>query len=545
MFCENCGTKLEKDDSFCTNCGNPVKKEENDTTLVDENVTSSDVENVTVEPTVETTVTTSEPIVESTVEAPNLNVNNFNNKEKIKKGASGNAVIILIVMLLVFAAIAVGAYFLLFKKSNKNSIDAIESAINNMSKVESYTLVASLDMESKEENQDVEVSIEANIDSKNKKAKLNASISASGATMEFLGYVDVSDSKDANVYFKLPAALTQTDSKWQKISLGEIDLDSLMEEYEIEEEITEEDKEELKNVLKEINFIESIKSDVEGTNLYRATIDKKSLKELVEKMNDIEVSEEELDELDFEGKIIIDIYIDKKNNYLSKMVMNLKDFYNNLENADSELDKFNLVIEYKDVNEVEEIKIPSEAVNADEFDFASTGLIPGGDIDEDINFDDDDSDLEDETYVDDYSLTDYGYKIKYNLGSDYEASSVNSDDFKIYRTDDIRAILTMRRTDIENGFDDIEYDKKYYDESESYINVVLSDSKKVTVAGKEFTYKELTYKYDSEYGSTYYNTVFCYQIDDEYIYSVTYEKEGSPLTEEEMKTFLDVEITKE
>lgn len=545
MFCENCGTKLEKDDSFCTNCGNPVKKEENDTTLVDENVTNSDVENATVEPTVEATVTTSEPIVESTVEAPNLNVNNFNNKEKIKKGASGNAVIILIVMLLVLAAIAVGAYFLLFKKSNKNSIDAIESAINNMSKVESYTLVASLDMESKEENQDVEVSIEANIDSKNKKAKLNASISASGATMEFLGYVDVSDSKDANVYFKLPSALTQTDSKWQKISLGEIDLESLMEESKIEKEITEEDKEKLKDILKEINFIESIKSDVEDTNLYRATIDKKNLKELVEKMNDTEVSEEELDELDFEGKIIIDIYIDKKNNYLSKMVMNLKDFYNNLENADSELDKFNLVIEYKDVNEVEEIKIPSEAVNADEFDFSSTGLIPGGDIDEDINFDDDDSDSEDETYVDDYSLKDYGYKIKYNLDSDYEASSVNSDDFKIYRTDDIRAILTMRRTDIENGFDDIEYDKKYYDESESYINVVLSDSKKVTVAGKEFTYKELTYKYDSEYGSTYYNTVFCYQIDDEYIYSVTYEKEGSPLTEEEMKTFLDVEITKE
>ena len=91
---------------------------------------------------------------------------------------------------------------------------------------------------------------------------------------------------------------------------------------------------------------------------------------------------------------------------------------------------------------------------------------------------------------------------------------------------------------------DIESDKEYYEgETEYYSNVVLGEEKTLTVNGKTFAYKELSY--DTSYNKKEYVTAICYQLDEENVYRVEIDKSGSPITEAELKLFLDITVTEE
>ena len=82
--------------------------------------------------------------------------------------------------------------------------------------------------------------------------------------------------------------------------------------------------------------------------------------------------------------------------------------------------------------------------------------------------------------------------------------------------------------------------KEYYEESDNYKNISLSDEKTITVNGKEFAYKILSY--ETSYGKKYEAHV-CYQLDDEHVYRVEYEKEDKEITESDLKLFLDITVT--
>lgn len=537
MFCENCGEKVSKDDAFCTNCGSPIKREESTNTTEeikqDNEKNEEVVDNSTEE---ETKVVEKEKVSEPVQSNEPVMPNNIKG-DNIKKGSTGKVLLIILILLIVLAGIGTGLYFFLFKDKNEKSIETIQKAVENMESLKSYTMIIKGDISTKgDESFDASLNLETNIDEQNKMSKMNVKVSYSGVEVELPIYIDLSDEENGLVYFKLPEMLGES-SGWSKIALGSIDLDDLANSISDSSEYKF-DLDKFKENIKDIDFIEKKKSDISGSNYYEITINEETIKEIAKANEDLEIEESDIEEMQLGDGFVIGVYINKKGDYISKISINLADYLNKIaksEDADITFEKCVMSIEYKDINEVGEITIPSDAKKAEEIDvndlFGST--LP--------DIDDDDLDIDDkDDYVDDYSVTDYGFKVKYKMPKGFEASSVNDDEFKIYRNDDLRAQISNYWDDEDERFDDIEWDKEYYEKDDSYKNVTLSDEKTIKVNGKEFVYKELSY--ESEFNK-YYATTVCYQLDKDHVYKVEYEKTGSQITEDELKLFLDITVS--
>lgn len=535
MFCENCGEKVSKDDAFCTNCGSPIKKEEtSDTTQEVKQEETEQVTNLESSKSEETEVK-EEKIEPVTSVQPTVSTNI--QKENIKKGSTGKVALIIVAILLVLAAIGGALYFFVFKDKNEKSIETIQKAVQNMKDLSSYTMVVKGDIAT-DGSDSIEASLdwETNVDVKNKIAKMNIKASYSGVAIEIPVYADFSDSNNGLIYFKLPDMIAQTD-EWTKVSLGAID--DLTGDSTIDLDDNKIDLDEFNEKIKDIDFIQKKKSDISGSEYYEITINEEIMKEIAKANEDLDISDSDIEEMKLGDGFIVGVYVDKKENYISKISIDMKDYVNNLADGEVDFKKLIMSIEYKDIDKDLNITIPSEAKKAEEVDindlFGNTVPNIDDDDDNDLNIDDDD-------YVDDYSVTEYGYKVKYKMPKGFEASSVNDDEFKIYHSDDLDVNISNYWDSTEERFEDIEADKKYYEKSDYYNNVLLSDEKTIKVNDKEFVYKELSY--ESSY-SKYYSITVCYQLDDEHVYRVEYEKSGSPITEDELKLFLDITISKD
>lgn len=540
MFCENCGEKVSEDDSFCTNCGNPIKKEDSKEVTAEEKVseetkTEENAEIVNIEE-----IKTEQSKVEEnpTVKAENTIIQ----KENIQKGASGKVILIILAILIALAGIGTALYFFVFKNKDVNSIETLQKAVENMENLKSFTMVISGDVSTEgEEGFDASFNWETSFDVENKKAQTNIKASYSGVEVEIPAYIDFSDKNNGLVYFKLPAMLTGVD-EWTKVSLGEVDFDELIggtvnsgdDDADYESKI-----EELKEKVKEVEFVKKGKSDIDDCDYYEIIINEDNIKKLSEIYEDFDITDSDISEMQLKDGFVIGVYVNKKENYISKIKLDMTDYINQLEDNEITFGKLIINIEYKDINKVSEINIPEEAKNAEEIDLEDlySNFIPS-DNNVDVSIDDD----EEDEYVEDYTITDYGFKVKYNMPTGFESSSVNSADFKIYRNENLRVIISNYWDTKDERFDDIESDKEYYENDEDYKSVVLSEEKKITVKDKEFVYKELSY--ESSYGTKEYQVTVCYQLDDDHVYRVEYEKSGSPLTEDEIKLFLDITISK-
>ena len=452
MFCENCGSKVSNDDAFCTNCGSPIKKDEN---VTEENITETTTENV-VETKVEEKVETTINIDNSeTSKVESVTVGTSIEKENVKKGAGAGVVGIIVAIIAVLALVAGGLYFFLLR-DNKNAFDAIKSAVKNMEELKNYTIVVSADVATEGENaMSANASIEADVDVENKMSKINAKVGYSGMEIEMPAYIDFSDEENGMVYFKLPSMLTGTD-EWSKITLGAVNFDELVEGT-ISEDATDKEKiDELQTKLKEIDFVKKAKSDDKNSNYYEIIINEENLKKISEVYEDLEISEEEIDEMNLEEGFVVGIYVNKKENYISKVVIDLTDFVNETIEDDVKMKKLEAVIEYKNINKLEKIKVSKDAKNAEEVELSELmGMGGSSSYDEDDDIITDDEEDDDESYVDDYAITDYGFVVKYDMPEGFEASSVNSADFKIYRNDDLRVIISNYWDTKDEMFDDI------------------------------------------------------------------------------------------
>lgn len=555
MFCENCGEKVSNDDAFCTNCGSPIKREKpTDTTEEIKQDNEKTEESVTDSIEAETKVVEEEKVSEP-VQPTEPVISNNNKGDNIKKGSNGKVVLVIIALLIVLAGIGTGLYFFLFKDKNEKSIEAIQKAVENMENLKSYTMIIKGDIKAKgDENIEASLDWETNIDIENKMSKMSAKVSYSGVAIELPAYIDFSNKDNGLIYFKLPEMLGEA-SGWTKLSLGPVDIDDFVnsmsgfnkdkcgssDEDKCESNENKFDLDKFNENIKDIDFIEKKKSDISGSDYYEITISEKTIKEIAKANEDLEIEESDIEEMELGDGFVIGVYIDKKGNYISKISIDLADYLNkiaDLENEDITFEKLAMSIEYKDINKVDEITIPSDAKNAKEMDmndlFGNT--LP------DIDDDGDDWDLDDDSdYVEDYTITDYGFKVKYNMPKGFEASSVNDAEFKIYRNDDLSVTISNYWDAEDERFDDIEWDKEYYEKDDYYKNITLSDEKTIKVNDKEFAYKELSY--ENSYNK-YYETTVCYQLDDEHVYRVEYEKTGSPITENELKLFLDITVSK-
>lgn len=538
MFCENCGEKVSKDDAFCTNCGNPIKKEENITSN-EEKTEEVKSEEVVSESNSEEIVNESKPEKES----ENKVVTETNNvqKENIKKGAGANVVLAILAIVIVLAGVAAALYFFVFNKDKENNdektVNSLEKAVENMADLKSYTLVVSGEAStSGDESFDASVNLETNLDLANKLVKFNGKISYSGVSIEIPGYIDLSDKDNGYLYVKIPAAIGG-DNSWTKASLGEVDLDEIISSSTDSNVNSDEEIKKLREKLNEAGLIKKGNSDDSETDYYEITVNEEYLKKMKEIYEDFDLTDSDIESLNLKDGFVIGVYVNKKENYVSKMNIDMTKYLNTLLDGEMEFSKLSMTIEIKDINSVSTITIPNEAKNAKETNISD--LNGGSDNNFDDNDDDDDDD--DTDYVEDYTIDDYGFVVKYVMPTGFEASSVNSEDFKIYRKgDELRVTISNYWDSKDERFEDIESDKEYYEESDNYKNVSLSDEKTITVNGKEFAYKILSY--ETSYGKKYEAHV-CYQLDDDHVYRVEYEKEDKEITESDLKLFLDITVT--
>lgn len=534
MFCENCGEKVSKDDAFCTNCGNPIKKEENVTTN-EEKTEEVKSDEVVSESNSEEAVASTEP----EKEPENKVVNGTNNiqRENIKKGAGANVVLAILAIVVVLAGVAAALYFFVFNKDKGNkdekTVNSLEKAVENMADLKSYTLVVSGEAStSGDESFDASINLETNLDIANKLAKFNGKISYSGVSIEIPGYIDFSDKNNGYLYVKIPAAMNG-DNSWTKISLADVDFEQIVNDSTNNDVNTDEEFKKLKEKLNEAGLIKKGNSDDSETDYYEITINEEYLKKLKEIYEDFDLTDSDIESLNLKDGFVIGVYVNKKGNYVSKMTIDMTKYLNTLLAGQMEFSKLSMTIEIKDINSVSSIIIPDDAKNAEEIDISDLN----GGLGNDTNIDDND----DSDYVEDYTIDDYGFVVKYAMPTGFEASSVNSEDFKIYRKgDELRVTISNYWDSKDERFEDIESDKEFYEESDNYKNVSLSDEKTITVNGKEFAYKILSY--ETAYGKEYEAHV-CYQLDDEHVYRVEYEKEDKEITESDLKLFLDITVT--
>ncbi len=125
--------------------------------------------------------------------------------------------------------------------------------------------------------------------------------------------------------------------------------------------------------------IEKKESNDKNILYYQVTITKEKMQELLnESMSTVE-SDTETYTID--GDVIVDLYIDKKTNYITKMEMDLLDVIS-FDEEDTELTAFTMSITFSKFNEIDKITIPDEVIeNAveeqeeyDDTDIESSGI---------------------------------------------------------------------------------------------------------------------------------------------------------------------------
>lgn len=105
--------------------------------------------------------------------------------------------------------------------------------------------------------------------------------------------------------------------------------------------------------------IEKKKSDEKGTDHYAVTISKEKMQELMTASMDSMGTESE--DFKIEKDVVIDLYIDKKSGYMTKMAMDFADIIQ-LDEEDGEITEFTMTLTFADFNTVGTVTIPEDVV---------------------------------------------------------------------------------------------------------------------------------------------------------------------------------------
>lgn len=477
MYCSKCGSKLDDGAKFCGNCGTKISNVKTS----NENIINNSVDNLE-------GFKISSPEDSSNTASNNSNYSNNNLKN----------ILIIFLICLVVGGLAVLGYTLLLK--NKSNAEKIEYALNNILDMNGIKMDINLDLSTTYDDEVVDISFGAVsiIDTNNKLASIDINASTTGVSFNIPAYIDISNEL---VYFKVP-----TDDNWYKLGL-----EDYINDYSISEMSGK--KLVIEDYLKNDEFIEKTDSDISGTDKYILHFTEDVLKKLSDdNNNDFDYSM--LEEYGLDSFDVL-LYINKKSNYLTRIVVDFSDKTFN----DITFEKFVLSVDIVDTNE--NITIPNNVLEATPFE----------------NFDS----LEEDDYVEDYKLSYNSHVINYVLPESSEASSVNSNDFKIYRKDGMRVIMSIDYDTPNSYFEYIDTEKESVLEL-GYTDVKLSDIRELSYDGKTFYYKELTYT--TTYGTHNYEVYMCYVLDDQYIYSITFEDDDNngSITLESMESFLNFTV---
>lgn len=144
----------------------------------------------------------------------------------------------------------------------------------------------------------------------------------------------------------------------------------------------------------------------------------------------------------------------------------------------------------------------------------------------------------------------YGYSVKYSVPTGFEYESDYSYDYSKYyelkeNDSEIEANVSLSWDTDEEYKKDIDWEYDYYKESSSYKNVTLGELKTVKVGNTEFKYQILSYESNSEYYNEKYQKAYAWcNLDNEHVYSVELESTDKEISEDIIKGFLNINITK-
>lgn len=534
MKCSNCGTMLEDNAMFCSNCGNAVKKEEQ-VNVINDNVSDNlkndlyNSSNNNLNDNIYNNA--SDSFSNDTYNNMSNNISNDSSNSNRTNNNLKNALIILLVCLILGGGAAF-AYFTLFKKGgSSDDVKVIESAINNMTDVDSMSFGLNVDMQMESEGElvDVVMGVKSDIDIKNKLASLNINASTDGMTFDIPTYINMTSGSEM-FYLKNPMT-----NEWAKMSFTDmIDTSSSSSNQKVRfvfEDYLKDDA----------NFIEKVSNNDKNIIQYKLHFTKEILEKMMADENN-NVDLESLKESGLEDGFDMDLYINKKDNYITKVVVDLSGRIISGE----KVNKFIMTLDITNVNSINNIVIPEEAKNAVDFDMNS---LLGGTGFPEVN--DPATPIPDVvtptvpnpnvTGNDDYKLVEYNYEVDFILPEGYEASSVNDESFKIYRKNGMRVIMSIDYDSKAEFFEGVNSEK------ESYINdgctdVTLSEVKELIHNDKTFYYQVI--EYTDKYGNKNYEAYLCYELDAEHVYAVTYEDEDNvgSVTESSMRDFLNITV---
>lgn len=146
------------------------------------------------------------------------------------------------------------------------------------------------------------------------------------------------------------------------------------------------------------------------------------------------------------------------------------------------------------------------------------------------------------------------YSVKYSVPTGFEYESDYSHDWRKSYTlekdnSEIEATIKLDLYGDKEYRENINSQYKYFSDSKNYKNANLGDVKTLKVGDNEFNYQILTYEADSEYyEAKYQNAYIWYRLDDKNLFVVELEMDSESkneeITEDLMKGFLNIEVTK-
>ncbi len=182
----------------------------------------------------------------------------------------------------------------------------------------------------------IPTTIETKMDVKSKTSKMNMSVEMMGMKLSTEGYTQTVDGK----------VITYTKEMMGDTWTKEISDDD--------------DSNDVLSIAEHAKKIEKKKSDDKAANCYQLTISKEDMTALLGTMG-----ADSVEEYQIEKDVVIDAYIDKESNYITKIVMDLKDVMTVEE--DVELTSATITITIYDFDKVGTITIPEEVIqNAQE-----------------------------------------------------------------------------------------------------------------------------------------------------------------------------------
>ncbi len=210
---------------------------------------------------------------------------------------------------------------------NENPEEVFKKAQENMKALDNYNAKTTITIGMDLSGTYMEMPIHMNmkIDEKNKTGKLDVSMSIMGMTVKTEGYVTTEDGKTITYTKEI-----ETDTWTRKV--GENNLAT--------------------NVVSNITKVKVVDSDDKDFYLYETTITKEDLKKMMQSTDSTD--------FDIKGDVTAKIYISKKEKYITKFSIDLKDLVGSVGEDETKITKLNVTMIFSDFNTAGDVTIPIE-----------------------------------------------------------------------------------------------------------------------------------------------------------------------------------------